>query len=78
VGTMLDPGPKDVPSAMMRHIARQIHVDAERLEMVLKKWSRDDYLAHCATLPASGLMPPSIARGAPGAMPATAGQSRRR
>lgn len=60
LNVLLDPGHKRQPEGLLERIADQLHVPRDQLEDVLSNWSKERFLAHCATLPAAALKPPSM------------------
>jgi hypothetical protein len=69
LNVLLDPGYKRQPEPLLERIADQLRVSREQLDEVATRWSKQDFLEHCATLDAEDLKPPSMRVGAPGAPP---------
>lgn len=58
----LDCSLKEQPPSFCELVSDQLHVASHRLEEVLTKWSREDFLKHCAKLSPTELKPPSMRR----------------
>ncbi|MGH2854683.1 MAG: hypothetical protein ACRDLF_10910 [Solirubrobacteraceae bacterium] len=66
---LIDTGHKRQPEPVLERIADQLRVSRDQLDEVAARWSKEDFLAHCAKLDAADLKPPSMRVGAPGAAP---------
>jgi hypothetical protein len=74
LNVLLDIGPKRQPEPVLERIADQFRVPRDQLDEVVARWSKEDFLAHCAELDADDLKPPSMRIGAPGAAPPRRGR----